>query len=511
MGQTLHALLRQVAWQIPEGLPDPLLQQITCDSRAVQDGTLFLGLPGERVDGGRFWRQALEAGAAAAVIGPSAAAVLPPAAHEPVVVVGEPVARQLGELAAAFWEQPSSRLALIGVTGTNGKTTTTHLIEHLATAIGTPTALFGTLVNRWPGHSITATHTTGFADRLQGQLAAAASAGAQLGAMEVSSHALAQQRVAGCRFAAAVFTNLTQDHLDYHASMQVYFEAKAALFADPLLQPGPARAVVNSDDPWGLQLAERLGDRCWRSSLSEPGAELRMSDLEMTARGVRGRLITPLGEGPFVSPLLGRFNLMNLLQAVGVLVQCQLPLMPLLEAIEGFRGVPGRMERVLLPGADAHALPTVLVDYAHTPDGLENALAASRPFSRGRLICVFGCGGDRDRGKRPQMASIAARLADRVVVTSDNPRTEDPQRILEDVVAGIPAGTDSLVEGDRAAAIAAAIAAAAPEDLVLVAGKGHEDYQILGTDKVHFDDREEAENALRARLHGSESEQIGAV
>ena len=243
--------------------------------------------------------------------------------------------------------------------------------------------------------------------------------------MEVSSHALAQQRVAGCRFAAAVFTNLTQDHLDYHASMQDYFEAKAALFSDPLLQPGPARAVVNSDDPWGLQLAERLGDRCWRSSLIQAGAELRMSDLEMTARGVRGRLITPMGEGPFVSPLLGRFNLMNLLQAVGVLVQCQLPLMPLLKAIEGFRGVPGRMERVLLRGADA-LLPTVLVDYAHTPDGLENALAASRPFSRGRLICVFGCGGDRDRGKRPQMASIAARLADRVVVTSDNPRTEDP-------------------------------------------------------------------------------------
>ena len=347
----------------------------------------------------------------------------------------------------------------------------------------------------------TATHTTAFADRLQGQLAAAATAGAQFGAMEVSSHALAQQRVAGCRFAAAVFTNLTQDHLDYHASMQDYFEAKAALFSDPLLQPGPARAVVNSDDPWGLQLAERLGDRCWRSSLTQAGAELRMSDLEMTARGVRGRLITPMGEGPFVSPLLGRFNLMNLLQAVGVLVQCQLPLMPLLKAIEGFRGVPGRMERVLLPGADA-LLPTVLVDYAHTPDGLENALAASRPFSRGRLICVFGCGGDRDRGKRPQMAAIAARLADRVVVTSDNPRTEDPQRILKDVVAGIPAGTDSQVEGDRAAAIAAAIAAAEPEDLVLVAGKGHEDYQILGTEKVHFDDREEAEKALRARLGG---------
>ena len=440
-----------------------------------------------------------------------AAEAAPPGDGDPVLVVPEPVAPLIGEVSAAFWNQPSRQMALIGVTGTNGKTTTTHLIEHLAGVVGQPTGLFGTLVNRWPGHSVTAQHTTAFADRLQSQLAKAVAAGCRLAAMEVSSHALAQQRVAGCRFAGAVFTNLTQDHLDYHASMQDYFEAKAALFADPLLQTGSARVVVNSDDPWGLQLAERLGDRCWRSSLTEAGAELHMCDLEMTARGVRGRLITPMGEGPFVSPLLGRFNLMNLLQAVGVLVQCQLPLMPLLEAIEGFRGVPGRMERVLLRGADAHALPTVLVDYAHTPDGLENALEASRPFSHGRLICVFGCGGDRDRGKRPQMASIAARLADRVVVTSDNPRTEDPQRILEDVVAGIPAGTDSLVEGDRAAAIAAAIAAAAPEDLVLVAGKGHEDYQILGTDKVHFDDREEAENALRARLHGSESEQIGAV
>lgn len=500
MSETLHSLLKDVGVAIPDGLENTPLSAITSDSRAVGTGSLFLGLPGERVDGGAFWRQALQAGAAAAVIGPAAAKADPPGVGDPVVVVPEPVARLVGELSASFWDHPSRRMALIGVTGTNGKTTTTHLIEHLAEQVGQPTALFGTLVNRWHGHSITAKHTTAFADRLQAQLAKAASAGARLAAMEVSSHALAQHRVAGCRFAGAVFTNLTQDHLDYHASMADYFEAKASLFAAPLFEAGGPKAVVNKDDPWGAQLAGRLGDACWCSSLSDPEAELRMEDLDMTGSGVRGRLISPCGEGVFRSPLLGRFNLMNLLQAVGVLLQQDLPLPLLLEAIQEFRGVPGRMERVVIRGIDGHVLPTVLVDYAHTPDGLENALAASRPFCRGRLICVFGCGGDRDRGKRPQMAAIAARLADRVVITSDNPRTEDPQRILDDVVAGVPAGTELVVEGDRSQAIAAAIAEATADDLVLVAGKGHEDYQILGTDKVHFDDREQAELALRLRL-----------
>ena len=500
MSQTLHSLLKDVGLAIADGLGNPALTAITSDSRAVGTGSLFLGLPGERVDGGRFWRQALQSGAAAAVIGPAAASEDPPAAGDPVVVVQEPVARVVGDLSAAFWDHPSRRMALIGVTGTNGKSTTTHLIEHLAGQVGQPTALFGTLVNRWPGHSITATHTTAFADRLQAQLAEAASGGAQLAAMEVSSHALAQHRVAGCRFAGAVFTNLTQDHLDYHPSMEDYFEAKASLFAAPLFDAGEVRAVVNIDDPWGARLADRLGSGCWRSSLSDARAELRMADLAMTSQGVTGRLISPRGDGLFSSPLLGRFNLMNLLQAVGVLLQQDLPLPLLLEAIASFRGVPGRMERVVVKGAEASALPAVLVDYAHTPDGLDNALAAARPFCNGRLICVFGCGGDRDRGKRPQMAAIAARHADRVVVTSDNPRTEDPEQILADVVAGIPSGTDLMVEGDRAVAIASAIADAGADDLVLVAGKGHEDYQILGTEKVHFDDREEAEQALRCRL-----------
>jgi UDP-N-acetylmuramoyl-L-alanyl-D-glutamate--2,6-diaminopimelate ligase len=303
--------------------------------------------------------------------------------------------------------------------------------------------------------------------------------------------------VAGCRFAGAVFTNLTQDHLDYHQTMEAYFEAKALLFTPSLLAGG---AVVNGDDPWGRRLLERLRAEAvpsWRSSLDDTSAELGISDLVIGPAGMAGRLHTPLGSGAFRSPLVGRFNLMNLLQAVGVLAQRRFPLPTLLDALASFRGVPGRMERVRL-NTDM-PLPAVLVDYAHTPDGLENALAACRPFTRGRLICVFGCGGDRDRSKRPQMGAIAARLADVVVVTSDNPRSEDPQRILADVVAGIPAGRALQVEADRAAAIAASIAAAGEDDLVLIAGKGHEDYQILGSTRIHFDDREEAERALRAR------------
>ena len=282
--------------------------------------------------------------------------------------------------------------------------------------------------------------------------------------------------------------------------MQAYYEAKALLFDAPLLSGEGSQAVVNVDDSWGQRLADQLGPAAWRSSLVDVNADLHICDLDMTGQGVRGLLISPVGSGLFHSPLLGRFNLMNLLQAVGVLLQQGLPLPQLLEAIRSFRGVPGRMERVLLRGAETKQQPTVLVDYAHTPDGLKNALMAARPFVEGKLICVFGCGGDRDRGKRPQMAAISARLADRLVITSDNPRTEDPQQILDDVVSGVPAGSDLHVNADRAAAIATAVAEAAINDLVLIAGKGHEDYQILGTEKIHFDDREEAEKALLIRV-----------
>ena len=256
MSPLLQPLLRQVG--LPP-LPDPtgaltqaVVSGVSCDSRRVGPGTLFVGLPGTAVDGGSFWPEVLAAGAVAAVIGPAAAAARPPAPGDPVLVVEPPLALWAGRLAAEFWGHPSRRLALIGVTGTNGKTTTTYLIEHLAAAAGHPSALFGTLQNRWPGYSATATHTTAFADLLQADLAQAVAAGSSIAAMEVSSHALDQRRVAGCRFAGAVFTNLTQDHLDYHPSMEAYFEAKARLFAPDLLDGG---AVVNVDDPWGARLA----------------------------------------------------------------------------------------------------------------------------------------------------------------------------------------------------------------------------------------------------------------
>lgn len=464
------------------------------NSHACQPGDLFLGMPGTRVDGGEFWPSAVAAGAVAALISPAAAAARPPVeAAVPVVAVAD-MALACAAVATQFYDQPGDKLALVGVTGTNGKTTTTHLIDYLLQP-QQPTALLGTLYSRWPGHRQTALYTTPFPVDLQANLAAAAAAGCGAAVMEVSSHALDQRRVWGCPFEVAVFTNLTQDHLDYHPTMEDYFQAKAQLFSTDYLR---GRAIINADSPYGQRLLEQLPpERRWSYSLSDPQADLFTHDLTYEDSGVSGQLHTPVGTVAFRSPLVGQFNLENLLAAVGAALHLGRPLADIVAALPDFTGVPGRMEQVRVT---LNQDISVIVDYAHTPDSLKNALQAARPFVAGQLICVFGCGGDRDRTKRPQMGRIAYDLADQVVVTSDNPRTEDPQRILEDVVAGItdplPAGA---VEVDRAAAIAAAIAAAQPGDGVLIAGKGHEDYQILGTEKVHFDDREQARLALQQR------------
>ncbi len=504
--QNLHNLINCVGLKPPSGLPNSGITDISSDSRSVRHGSLFFGLQGNRVDGGTLWPEALQAGAAAAIIGNSAALLKPPAPNDPVLVLPDPIDEWLGEFASAFWEKPSSKLNLIGITGTNGKTTITHLIEHLSAALGCRTALFGTLVNRWPGNSSASTLTTNFADKLQAELAAAVRSGVTLCAMEVSSHALVQKRVAGCYFSGAIFTNLTQDHLDYHSSMKDYFEAKCQLFQPDLLKSKTPSSIINVDDSWGLLLAERLGGKCWRSSLStqykySSHIDLSLADIKFSENGIEGRLISPCGEGNFISPLVGEFNLMNFLQAVGVLLQHGFPLQGLLDAITDFHGVPGRMERIRVRGEKSELLPLVVVDYAHTPDGLKNALAASRSFVKGKLICVFGCGGDRDRSKRSQMGLIAAELADHLVVTSDNPRTEDPERIVKDILEGIPAKASKVVELDRGQAICKAIDDAQFGDVVLVAGKGHEDYQILGTEKIVFDDREVVRNILLKKIN----------
>ncbi len=299
-----------------------------------------------------------------------------------------------------------------------------------------------------------------------------------------------------CNFEVAVFTNLTQDHLDYHQDMEDYFQAKALLFSPEYLS---GKAIINLDDPYGQRLIAQLApEKVWSYSISNPEADLYTSDLDYQATGVSGILHTPAGEIPFTSPLVGQFNLANLLAAVGAVLHLEVKLSVVAATLPQFSGVPGRMERVQIENSQDIS---VIVDYAHTPDSLENLLKAARPFVSGKTICVFGCGGDRDRTKRPLMGQIAAELADLVVVTSDNPRTENPQAILDDVVAGIPSKIQPLVIGDRAQAIATAISQAGSGDGVLIAGKGHEDYQILGTEKIHFDDREQAREALKTRCH----------
>ncbi len=470
---------------------------LTTNSLACQAGDLFIGMPGTRVNGGDFWQSAIAAGAIAAVVSAQAAsrAKSDPAFqsdHPPLIISAIDMAQACAQFATAFYDYPAQKLKLVGVTGTNGKTTTTHLIEYLLERSHKSTALLGTLYTRWKGFQQTALHTTPFPVELQHQLACAINAGCEFGVMEVSSHALAQGRVLGCEFEVAVFTNLTQDHLDFHRDMEDYFAAKALLFGENYLK---GRAIVNLDDSYGKQLLDRAS--IWTYSTQQQ-ADLWTSDLQYESDGVSGTLHTPMGDAPFKSPLVGQFNLANLLAAVGAVLQLGLELTAIVEALPGFTGVPGRMEQVQIkPDQDI----SVIVDYAHTPDSLENMLKASRPFIAGQMICVFGCGGDRDRTKRPLMGSIAATLADQVIVTSDNPRTEEPERILEDVVAGISKSGNLTVIGDRATAIRTAILQAKPGDGVLIAGKGHEDYQILGTEKIHFDDREQARSALSDRLN----------
>ncbi len=467
---------------------------ISTNSHSCQPGDIFIGMPGTRVDGGEFWQSAIEVGAVAAIISPHAAKKFPPQDDDCVIIV-EDVVTVAAQIAAAFYNYPAQQLKMVGVTGTNGKTTTTHLIEYFLTQCQKPTALIGTLYARWSGFEETAVHTTPFAPELQEQLASAVAAKNEYCVMEVSSHALVQGRVKQCPFPVSVFTNLTQDHLDFHKDMEDYFAAKRLLFTPDYLQE---KAVINLDDPYGKRLIESFQpEQVWTYSVEDTKADFYTSNLTYQANGVTGTLTTPSGNIEFTSPLVGQFNLSNVLAAIATVLYLGLDLREIVEKLPHFIGVPGRMERVQI---DEKQDISVIVDYAHTPDSLENLLKATRPFIKGKMICVFGCGGDRDRTKRPLMGQASAQLADISVVTSDNPRTEDPQRILEDVLTGITETVEPLVISDRAKAIETAILQANPGDGVLIAGKGHEDYQILGTEKIHFDDREEARKALDLRL-----------
>ncbi|NJK33611.1 MAG: UDP-N-acetylmuramoyl-L-alanyl-D-glutamate--2,6-diaminopimelate ligase [Oscillatoriales cyanobacterium SM2_2_1] len=489
----LHELWQRAGLGTPQC--SGAVARLVTDSREVTAGDLFIGLPGTQVNGADFVPVALTRGAIAAVVDQSMVAAVRAAsgADAPRVLAADDILIACGDLATAFYDYPAQHLRMVGVTGTNGKTTITHLIEFLMQE-AISTALLGTLYTRWPGYCVSASHTTPFAVSLQSHLAAAVAAGVKVAVMEVSSHGLSQERVRGCRFEVAVFSNLTQDHLDFHGTMEHYFAAKAKLFMPEYLK---GRAILNGDDPYGQKLRDQIGDQSvWCYQLYDERADFFVEDLTLTPSGVTGTVHTPAGPLALCSPLVGQFNVQNVLAAIAAAMALGLDRETIATRLPLFPNVPGRMEQVVVDGQQDL---TVVVDYAHTPDGLENVLRSLRPFTRQKLICVFGCGGDRDRRKRPLMGSIAARLSDHTYVTSDNPRTEDPQQILQDILAGIPPQTSPVVQGDRRAAIRQAILNAAPGDVVVIAGKGHEDYQILGHQKIHFDDRQEARVALQQR------------
>ncbi len=458
------------------------------DSRQVGPGDVFVAVKGMRSDGHDFVATAIEKGAAAVVVeretemrGVKVPQVIVPSTTK---ALGALVGRSLGDPAAA--------MTLIGVTGTNGKTTTTYLVEAILTAAGHRPGVIGTVELRWPGHTEAASYTTPTPRQLHGTLVRMREAGCTHVVMEVTSIALLQERVAGMDFQVAAFSNLTQDHLDIHGTMDEYFAQKRRLFSERLKRGGVA--VVNIDDPVGERIAHGC-EKILRVSADGTASEIRVrpEDQESTVRGIKARIETPRGPVEIeAKPLIGHYNVANLALAVGMCEALRISHEAIAKGIAELRGVPGRVERV-----PNHADLDIFVDYAHTPDALRNVLSALRPLTKRRLICVFGCGGDRDPTKRPKMGAAVAELADLAVVTSDNPRTEDPRAILDQILPAVP--KPFFVDPDRRVAIRAAVAEATPGDVVCIAGKGHEDYQILGTTKVHFDDREEAAAAATER------------
>jgi UDP-N-acetylmuramoyl-L-alanyl-D-glutamate--2,6-diaminopimelate ligase len=478
------------------GAPPAAVSGLTADSRRVEPGDCFVAVPGFKQDARRFVPDAVARGARLVVTEGE------PLAGLPVAQVLVPSARRaLPRLAGAFHGHPSAALTLVGITGTNGKTTTSYLVDALLRARGLATGIIGTIQYVLGSETRPAGQTTPEALEIQGMLAEMRARGVGGVAMEVSSHALALSRVEGLDFDVAVFTNLTQDHLDFHGTLDEYRRAKRRLFELLAASAKPRRtAVVNADDPAGAAMVAGLDVPVLPFGLG-PGARVRAVEHASSLDGIRMTVDTPGGRLTVSSPLIGDHNVMNLLGAVATGLALDLAPAAIARALAGVRAVPGRFEQV-----HAGQPFLVVVDYAHTPDALERVLATARKITAGRLGVVFGCGGDRDRGKRPIMGEIAARLADRAWVTSDNPRSEPPEAIIDEIAAGVArvtgAGARCERQADRRAAIGAALGWARAGDTVVIAGKGHETYQILGTEVVDFDDRAVARALLTGQGRG---------
>jgi len=465
------------------------VKRLRSDSRQLRAGEVFVACPGQRTDGRRFIPQAIAAGAAA-VLWEANGFQWDPAWRVPNLGIAD-LGAELGALAAHVYGEPSRQVWVAGVTGTNGKTSCSHWIAQALCRLGRPTAIIGTLGIGFPGALAPAIHTTPDAVALQEEMADLLTRGARCISMEVSSHGLDLGRVNGVAFSAALFTNLSRDHLDFHGSMQRYGAAKAKLFH----WPGLAHAVINLDDAFGRELAASL-DRTRMNVLGYGlgRGEISGHKLDLNQRGLSLEIETPWGAGWLRSRLLGGFNASNLLGVLGVLLAAGVNLDEATAALAEVEPVAGRLQMLREPGK-----PLVVVDYAHTPDALQKVLEALRPLlsDGAQLICVFGCGGDRDPGKRPLMGEVATRLAHQTIVTSDNPRSEQPLAIIQQVIAG--AHANYHVEADRAFAIHRAVREAGRDDIVLIAGKGHEPYQEIAGVRLPFSDVAVAQDALRAR------------
>jgi UDP-N-acetylmuramoyl-L-alanyl-D-glutamate--2,6-diaminopimelate ligase len=480
--RTLDGLLQDFA-----SAPAIPVSGLALDSRRVRGGDAFFALRGQRAHGLQHAQQAVARGAAAIVWEPAEGVVAPSAAVPQFAV--EQLSWHLGEIAARFHGRAADRLFIAGITGTDGKTSTAHLVAQILDHAGMGCAYIGTLGTGRLDRLDEATHTTPDALSLHERLAELVQEGAQACAMEVSSHALDQNRVGGLRFDAAVLTNLGRDHLDYHGDLEYYARAKRRLF-----EAGAGGALIfNRDDARGAQWSAEFGaDPDARVTVygldgaaPSRGDHVIGRDLQLDEHGMRLRLDTSWGEAVCRAPLLGRFNAYNLMAAMAVVLASGVALDRAVEALQHLRTVPGRIEGFRRAGA-----PLVVVDYAHTPQALEQILLALRPHARRRLVCVFGCGGDRDPGKRPLMGAAAARLADALVVTDDNPRSESPETITQAILSGVPAGASASVVHDRAEAIRTAVRMADPGDVIVVAGKGHERTQTYGAEVRPFSDRE---------------------
>ncbi len=495
----LRALLADVEILGHHGPLDVEVRRLSTDSRLVEPGDAFVCLPGYRTEGGEtradrhdFIPVARERGAVAFVVERDVA----PIAGATVVRVADAWSA-IAATACRLYDHPSRALRLVGVTGTSGKTSTTYFVESVLAAAGHRTGRFGTVEYRIGAESWPALQTTPEAPELQRLLRQAVDSGATAAVMEVSSHALELRRVAGIAFDVAVFTNLSQDHLNFHPDMHHYLRAKGRLFEELESGGKPATAVVNVDDPASAHIIAVNRGRLLTYGAA-PAAQVRARHLEMTLRGVAFAADTPAGSLAVELRHLGEYSVYNALAAVGTGLALGIPLAQIRDGLAAAPPVPGRFELI-----DCGQDFGVAVDYAHKPDALERLLGSARKLNPRRLITVFGCGGDRDRGKRPLMGRIAARRSDVVIVTSDNPRSEDPEAIIADIVAGVneidPGAHRHHTEPDRAAAIRLAITLARPGDLVLIAGKGHETYQLFADRRVHFDDREVARAAVRER------------